>query len=587
MATINGQVIDDANNNGVQDTGESGLSGWTVFLDQNANGVLDSGETSTTTDANGNYTFTNLASDTYIVTQQVPTGFTQTFPTAAPTSQFNIDIVFTDNNLTAAQQAVFTTAADFWEQIIIGDLPDINQDITLENGPTQTFVDDLVIAASAPFIDGEFGILGQAGPRFLRNGSLLPISGIMQFDSADVARLENNGQLEEVILHEMGHVIGIGTIWDNLGLITGAGTNDPRYTGETGTAQYNIIFGNNDTFIPLETQGGAGTRDSHWSESVFFNELMTGFLNGGVNNPLSRITAGSLKDLGYEVDLRPSEDYTPPSSVIDASSIDDDHEHDDGHKHLDRPEMEVLDDSSNGINNSSTNSTSSTASASAPAGTYLVTVSPSEVVNDLNFGNFECFLTGTHILTDKGEITVEKLKIGDKVLTAEGKLEPIKWIGKQTRQPHDLKNPLRSHPILIKAGALGNNLPHRDLYVSPDHAMFFEGLLINAGALVNDISIIKTEPKEAFTYYHIELENHALLIAEGASAESYLPQNEHRLEYDNGAEYEELYPHGSNLMLWPMDYPRISSWVKVPRYVRQKLNVIAAQLSNQISQLSA
>ena len=198
-----------------------------------------------------------------------------------------------------------------------------------------------------------------------------------------------------------------------------------------------------------------------------------------------------------------------------------------------------------------------------------------------------CFLSGTHILTEKGEITVEKLKIGDKVLTAEGKLEPIKWIGKQTRQPHDLKNPLRSHPILIKAGALGNNLPHRDLYVSPDHAMFFEGLLINAGAFVNDISIIKTEPKEAFTYYHIELENHALLIAEGASAESYLPQNEHRLEYDNGAEYEELYPHGSNLMLWPMDYPRISSWVKVPRYVRQKLNVIATQLSNQISQLSA
>ena len=198
-----------------------------------------------------------------------------------------------------------------------------------------------------------------------------------------------------------------------------------------------------------------------------------------------------------------------------------------------------------------------------------------------------CFLSGTHILTEKGEITVENLQIGDKVLTAEGKLEPIKWIGKQTRQPYDLKNPLRSHPILIKAGALGNNLPHRDLYVSPDHAMFFEGLLINAGALVNDVSIIKTEPKETFTYYHVELDNHALLLAEGASAESYLPQNEHRLEYDNGAEYEELYPHGSNLMLWPMDYPRISSWVKVPRYVTKKLNAIAAQLSNQISQLSA
>ena len=192
--------------------------------------------------------------------------------------------------------------------------------------------------------------------------------------------------------------------------------------------------------------------------------------------------------------------------------------------------------------------------------------------------SIECFLTGTHILTDKGEITVENLEIGDKVVTAEGKIETVKWIGYQTVKPEQVKQPLRGYPILIKAGALGNNLPHRDLYVSPDHAMYFEGVLINAGALVNGTSIVKTEPTEAFTYYHVELENHALLLAEGAHAESYLPQNEERLAYENGAEYEELYPHGSNLMLWPMDYPRISSWNKVPRYMRKKLNAIAAQL---------
>ena len=135
--------------------------------------------------------------------------------------------------------------------------------------------------------------------------------------------------------------------------------------------------------------------------------------------------------------------------------------------------------------------------------------------------DIQCFLKGTRILTNKGEITVENLKINDQVQTADGKLEPIKWIGRQTIKPHQVKNPLRGYPILIKAGALGNNLPHRDLYVSPDHSMFVEGLLINAGALVNDISILKTEPTESFTYYHIELENHCLLIAEGAAAESY------------------------------------------------------------------
>ena len=145
----------------------------------------------------------------------------------------------------------------------------------------------------------------------------------------------------------------------------------------------------------------------------------------------------------------------------------------------------------------------------------------------------ECFLTGTSILTDKGEIAVENLVIGDRVVTAEGKLEPVKWIGYQTVKPNQVKQPLRGYPILIKAGALGNNLPQRDLYVSPDHAMFFEGMLINAGALVNGTSIVKTEPQEAFTYYHVELENHALLLAEGALAESYLPQNEDRLAYEN------------------------------------------------------
>ena len=135
----------------------------------------------------------------------------------------------------------------------------------------------------------------------------------------------------------------------------------------------------------------------------------------------------------------------------------------------------------------------------------------------------ECFLPGTNILTEKGEVAVEALNIGDIVQTADGKLEPIKWIGKQTVEPDRVKHPLRGYPILIKAGALGNGLPHRDLYTSPDHAYLVEGLLINAGALVNDISIIKTEPTETFYYYHVELENHSLLVAEGTAAESFYP----------------------------------------------------------------
>ena len=136
----------------------------------------------------------------------------------------------------------------------------------------------------------------------------------------------------------------------------------------------------------------------------------------------------------------------------------------------------------------------------------------------------ECFLTGTRILTASGYKLVEELQIGDKVQTAEGKLVDVKWIGYQTIDPNALTIPLRGNPVLVKAGALGNNLPARDLYLSPDHSLFIDGLLINAGALVNGVSIVQTEPTETFVYHSVELENHALLTVEGTLAESYMPQ---------------------------------------------------------------
>ncbi|NET53667.1 MAG: hypothetical protein F6K09_34990, partial [Merismopedia sp. SIO2A8] len=190
----------------------------------------------------------------------------------------------------------------------------------------------------------------------------------------------------------------------------------------------------------------------------------------------------------------------------------------------------------------------------------------------------ECFLMGTHLLTNQGDIRVEDLAIGDRVQTADGTLESIKWVGRQTCHPSQVENPLRGYPIHIKSGALGNGLPHRDLYVSPDHALLFEGLLINAGALVNGISIVKTQPTKAFTYYHIELHKHALLVAEGTAAESYLPQSENRLAYENRIEYAQRYPRNDILCYWPMAYPRVSSKRQLPRYISKQLNSIASKL---------
>lgn len=202
-----------------------------------------------------------------------------------------------------------------------------------------------------------------------------------------------------------------------------------------------------------------------------------------------------------------------------------------------------------------------------------------DAIATVDIGAFEeCFLTGTRITTDRGEIPVETLQIGDRVKTADGSYQPVKWVGHQTfdratKRPH----PFRTYPICIQAGALGNNLPLRDLYVSPDHAILVDGLLINAGALTNDTSIIQVE-MERFVYHHIELEQHSLLLAEGSPAESYLPQNQARTTFDNGAEYEQLYPNHNILSLLPMSFPRVSSKRQLPRCIRKKLMAAAETL---------
>ena len=221
-------------------------------------------------------------------------------------SEFDIDVIFGDG-LSEMQQAVFAEAAARWEQIIIGDLPDISTDIGL--------VDDVAIDASGEDIDGPGGILGQAGPRMLRPGTYLPARGVMMFDTADLDAMEANGSLVDVIMHEMAHVLGFGTIWGNLGLVTGTGGDDPQFTGAGATAEYNDIFANADPSVPVENTGGPGTRNSHWRESIFNNELMTGWLNQGVN-PLSRVSAASMGDLGYEVDINAADDFAPLSAPI-------------------------------------------------------------------------------------------------------------------------------------------------------------------------------------------------------------------------------------------------------------------------------
>ncbi|MGB0661208.1 MAG: Hint domain-containing protein [Mangrovicoccus sp.] len=197
----------------------------------------------------------------------------------------------------------------------------------------------------------------------------------------------------------------------------------------------------------------------------------------------------------------------------------------------------------------------------------------------LSAADFVCFAEGTLIATPTGEVAVETLNIGDMVLTAEGKAVPVKFLGKTTRVK--LFTPAEQlAPVRIAAGALGENLPHTDLDVTVDHALALEGALVHAGALVNGTTIKRVDMAEladTVTYYHVETEEHCLLVANGAAAESYV-DNTSRATLDNFAEFAKLYGAEQPKMV-EMDMPRAKSFRQVPQRVRDLIAARAAELT--------
>lgn len=133
-----------------------------------------------------------------------------------------------------------------------------------------------------------------------------------------------------------------------------------------------------------------------------------------------------------------------------------------------------------------------------------------------------CFTPGTRIATPQGPIPVEALKQGDQVITASGVVRPIIWVGARamdfTRHPH----PASAQPVRIAASALAPGVPERDLRLSPDHALWLDGVLVPVKELIDGALITLEHDCAQIVYYHVELDSHDIVLADGVKAESFL-----------------------------------------------------------------
>lgn len=276
-------------------------------------------------------------STTVTLTATDPPGATAelSFPVTvreAAARPFDIDVIQLDA-LTDSQAEAFADAVDFWSAILadteLSDVP-LGQDVApgcwdITTDQRIGTVDDIVMVASVREIDGVDGVLARAGPCVVRDESRLPAVGALELDAADLARLEEEGNVkdvEEVILHEIGHVLGIGTVWVDHGLLRNPSRHnsgaDAHFTGPLAIAAFDERGGANyddGEKVPVENTSGPGAADSHWRESVLGHELLTPFQVPRERDLLSLITVQSLADIGYSVKVGLAELYRVPGST--------------------------------------------------------------------------------------------------------------------------------------------------------------------------------------------------------------------------------------------------------------------------------
>ena len=242
--------------------------------------------------------------------------------------QFTISVRYVDRAPPSpAVVGAFNKAAAKWQTVIVDSVGSVPIKLAAaacdssQPALNETVKDLLILVHVRPITDSVPGqaILGESGPCLVRNPGNLPIVGVMSLNGSTLTSLSNSGLLDDVIEHEMAHLLGFGTVWDLDNLLRDSTTNNPWFSGADAQAAFRQALPTyTDKVVPVEAGGGAGTTLSHWRESVMTNELMTGFINSPGPNPLSAITIESMADLGYTVDVSAAELWPTPGSGMTA-----------------------------------------------------------------------------------------------------------------------------------------------------------------------------------------------------------------------------------------------------------------------------
>jgi hypothetical protein len=336
----------------VTDAGAAPLSGLTVTFAVASGGGSVTGATATTNSSGiaqvGGWTLgtsPGVNTLTATVTGSGISGSPVTFSATGQAAAYTIQFQNIGPALSPAVQAAMNAAVAKWQSIIYGALSTTNVSAAAgtcgNSSPAlnQT-VTGLLILVKFDSIDGPGKILGQAGPCYIRTSNSLSVLGQMTFDTADAATMVSNGTLGTVVLHEMGHVIGFGTLWSQspiscVQLPSGPpGTiSDTYFSCAKARAAFDSMGGSSYTGagltppagnkVPVENCGtspyvyptcSAGTVNSHWRELVFGTELMTGYVSSGAS-PLSLLSAAAQEDLGYTVNYAGADAYSQAFSA--------------------------------------------------------------------------------------------------------------------------------------------------------------------------------------------------------------------------------------------------------------------------------